>query len=130
MKEELKRPHPFNGLKCWHGRTIGHGNAFVELPTDESQIADIVAQWTSNDDCEPYADDPYEWSVAAVVRLIDGRYMSWETFQGATGNGFSEDAYGGEADIHFANDLETIVRFGLTAEGRENLGLQLPSGKS
>lgn len=121
MKEELPWPNPFiidpDYPNDWHGRTIGHDGADVHLPS-ESGVDDVVAQWMD--------DQGYDGEVCAVVRLLDGRYMSWETFWGPTGNGFSEDAYGGNADIHFANDLETIIRFGLTDEGREHLGLQLP----
>ena len=103
----------------WHGRVISHDGASTELPNGLSDLAEIVAQYET-DRCY------YEGSCAAVVRLNDGRYMSWETFWGPTGNGFSEDAYGGEADVHFANDLDTIVRFGLTDEVRGWLGLDLP----
>lgn len=103
----------------WHGRVISHGGASTELPNGFSDLAEIVAQYESDE-------SQWDGDVAAVVRLNDGRYVSWETFWGPTGDGFSEDAYGGEADIHFANDLDTIVRFGLTDEGRRWLNLSLP----
>lgn len=103
----------------WHGRVISHGGTSTELPDGFSDLGKIVAQYESDV-------SDYDGNVAAVVRLSDGRFMSWETFWGPTGSGFSEDAYGGDADIHFANDLDTIVRFGLTDEGRGWLNLSLP----
>lgn len=69
-------------------------------------------------------DDRWDGNCACVFRLKDGRYVSYETFWGPTGDGFAADAYGGDADLNFAANLETVVRFGLTDEGRKLCGLE------
>jgi len=69
--------------------------------------------------------DYWDGLVVAIVRLKDGRYVGWDTFWGPTGNGFCEDAYGGDAEVHFANDLERLIRFGLSEDARDRLGISL-----
>jgi hypothetical protein len=123
VSEELTRVNPF-GLGTpsedggWHGHVFTHGGVFGEIPTTLDQLAEIVAQ----DESDP---DDWEGTVVAVVKLKDGRFMSWESFWGPTGDGFHEDAYGGDADVHFAATLGEIIRFGLTDEGRQRLNLPL-----
>lgn len=103
----------------WHGRLISLDGTSAADFTD-ADVAEVVAA----------GDDGDEWdgSVAAVLRLNDGRYVSFETFYGPTGNGFSEDAYGGDADLNFAADLATATRLGLTDEGRRLCGIPNPEG--
>lgn len=62
---------------------------------------------------------------AGVVRLHDGRYVAWATFEDVTGHGFAYDAYGGDADIYFANTLDGVLRWGLTDEARRILKVTL-----
>lgn len=118
---DLVSPNPCGDLSSWHGHRIAHGGA-PPTPFTEEDVAEVIASY---DSAAPhgYLD---EGNVACVVRLKDGRFVSWETFYGVTGDGFHEDAYGGEADIHYAGTLDDIIRFGLTDEGRENLKLTLP----
>lgn len=114
MNENLPADNPFQYHdQKFPGRLIGHGGADATIPP-ESAVVDVVAQWERDD-----------WSdseTKAVVRLIDGRYCCWESWLDITFGGFED----GDVDVHFANDLETIIRFGLTDEGREQLGLKLP----
>ncbi len=100
--------NPFNRVD-WSGRLVSVDGA----PTDdftEEDVAEVVASGSSGDD--------WDGTVAAVLRLKDGRFVAYETFWGPTGDGFSADAYGGDADIHFAQTLDAVVAFGLTDEGR------------
>lgn len=98
----------------WHGQLVSHDKT-PTAPFTEADVEEVIG----------YGDDGDEWdgTVAAVLKLKDGRFVSWETFFGPTGHGFSEDAYGGNADLHFARDLETVVRLGLTNDGRRLTGL-------
>lgn len=47
--------------------------------------------------------------IAVVVRLKDGRFAAWTTWQDMTGSGFCCDAYGGTADIYFAPTVEAAL---------------------
>lgn len=60
---------------------------------------------------------------AAVVQLRDERWVAWESSWGPTGSGFSEDAYGGGANVYFASSLEGAIMLGLTPSSRKLLGL-------
>lgn len=101
----------------WHGRLISLDGTSAEDFT-EQDVVEVVAHGDSG--------DVWDGEVAAVLRLTDGRYVSYETFYGPTGHGFSEDAYGGDADLNFGADLDTVVRLGLTDEGRCLCGLPNP----
>ena len=68
----------------------------------------------------------WDGEVAAILLLNDGRYVSYETFYGPTGDGFYEDAYGGDADLVFSSSLENALRYGLTKNGRKLVGMPLP----
>jgi hypothetical protein len=57
------------------------------------------------------------------MKLHDGRYVSFETFYGPTGDGFLRDAYGGDADLVFSSSYEAAIMLGLTEEGRRLCGL-------
>lgn len=63
----------------------------------------------------------WDGSCAAIVVLNDGRYVSWESDWGPTGSGFSEDAYGGYADINFSSTLLDAYRFGIKTDTRNEL---------
>lgn len=102
----------------WDGCVRSIDDASTEWAT-LADVDEVVAQF--NDDA-----DEYDGECAAVVRLKDGRFMSWATFWGPTGDGFHEDAYGGDAEIFYAPTLEAIQRWALTAEHRRRLGLALP----
>lgn len=105
--------NPFN-RGDWTGRLV----SLDGTPTDdftETDVAEVVASGAT--------DDYWDGTAAAILRLKDGRFVAYETFWGPTGNGFSADAYGGEADLKFAHDLDTVTRLGLTDDGRELCGL-------
>ena len=60
-------------------------------------------------------------AVAAIVRLHDGRFVSWEAGDN-TGDGFRDDLYGGPAgtDILFAATAKMAAR-GISEQGRDSL---------
>ena len=107
--------NPYGEYQSWHGRTIAIDGASTDGVTDASLVAEVIAEYNSG--------EMWDGEVAAVVRLTDGRFVSWETFYGPTGDGFSEDAYGGDADLFVAPTYDAIVRWGLTDEGRRNLNI-------
>lgn len=80
---------------------------------DADDLAEILWQGSSG--------DTWDGWEAAVCRLKDGRYVAWETMYGPTGSGFSADAYGGEAQVFFANDLSLLVRRALGDAARREL---------
>lgn len=81
----------------------------------EQDIAEVLYQGETGDD--------WDGKVAAVFRLKDGRLVAYETFWGPTGDGFNEDAYGGNAELVFASDLRLLVNGALTDEGRRLAGV-------
>lgn len=89
------------------------------MPTAED-VAEVLHEASSG--------DQWDGTVAAVLKLHDGRFMVWETFYGPTGNGFIEDAYGGDAEIMFASTYDAAIRWGLTDEGRNLLDIPHPVG--
>lgn len=102
----------------WHGRWIVHGGV-SDADFTAGDVAEVIASATTPDAWDGFS--------AAVLRLTDGRFVSFESFYGPTGSGFCDDAYGGDADIHVAPDFDTIVRFGLTDEGRALLEIDSPN---
>jgi hypothetical protein len=103
---------PFNRGE-WHGQIRTFDDTSVEDFMDED-LDTIVAY--------DETDDEWDGDVAGIALLKDGRFVTWETFYGPTGDGFSEDAYGGDADIIVSSDLHTAVTLGLTDRGRARLG--------
>lgn len=99
----------------WHGsvRTVNAGD-LADMPA-VADVCDIIAAGATPED--------WDGTAAAIVRLVDGRYMAWETFWGPTGSGFVDDAYGGDADLWFCATLDEAINFGLTDTGRSLLGL-------
>lgn len=101
----------------WHGRRIAHADV-SDADFTKDDVAELIAS----------AESPARWDgiSAAILKLKDGRFVSFESFYGPTGTGFYDDAYGGDADIHFGPDVETVVRLGLTDEGRDLLQISHP----
>lgn len=100
----------------WHGEIVAHGEC------DDGEFGDddllrVLA----------YHEDPSQWDgeVYGLVELRDGRFVAWVMTYHPTGDGFNADAYGGDADIHVATDLELLVRMGLTDEARRALDLEI-----
>lgn len=98
------------GGKSWHGHVISDDGTSTH-PFTEADLDKVVFAGATDE-------SDWEGNCAAVILLKDGRYVTWETTWGPTGNGFSEDAYGGDADVHFSSTLDTAVNMGLTQEGR------------
>lgn len=100
----------------WRGRIESFdGTSCADFSGED--IAEIIA--ASSTDAE------WEGEVAAVFKLSDGRYVAFETYWGPTGNGFCSDAYGGDANICVGATVESVIKFGLTDEGRLLLKLTL-----
>lgn len=101
----------------WHGSLVSvDGTRTEDFVRDD--VARVVA-WGTTD-----ASD-WDGETAGIVELHDGRFVAWEATWGPTGDGFSEDAYGGESDILFAATVEA-ARAALSERGRELLTEVLP----
>jgi len=98
--------HPENGN--WHGSFMSD----EDLPTtlEEKEIEEVLWSFDSGPD--------WEGDCAAIVKMNDGRYITWESWWGPTGDGFHEDAYGGDSDIHITKDLKKALLFGLSDKYR------------
>lgn len=107
---ELPRSHPF-GFRCWDENCLSvDGTDTTLFPQDDSQLEIVIWSWDSG--------DQWDGECAAICQLKDGRFVAWETSYGPTGDGFCEDAYGGDAVLHFAGTLTNVALFGLTPEKR------------
>lgn len=100
----------------WHGefKRVGNVKAGPFMPGDVQKILYAGE-----------AGDDWDGTSVAVLALKDGRLVAWETIWGPTGNGFFEDAYGGDAEIWFAHSrhLKALINSALTDAGREIAGL-------
>lgn len=97
---------------AWHGSFVSLDGAVTD-DFVEADIERVIAFGTTH---------PNDWdgSSAGIVLLKDGRFCSWESGWGPTGSGFSEDAYGGDADIMFATTADA-ARNGISERARELL---------
>ena len=68
------------------------------------------ADFVFDDVAELIAEGGAGYNFAAIVRLHDGRFASWDAMWDVTGDGFCCDAYGGDADIFFAETAEAAAR--------------------
>lgn len=101
---------PFDGYGDHDGVLVFHGDD--RAPVNFEQDPWVIAQWDDGREC------------CAVVKLDDGRFAAWESWEDVTGSGFWADAYGGGAEVHVGSRSD-VVRFGLSDEARERLGLSL-----
>ena len=107
---------PFGWPDGHDGTTVYHGDDRTPVDFSEEPVL-VVAEWDSGSGfC--YSD------CCALVALSDGRFAAWESWEDVTGSGFCEDAYGGDAEVHIG-PRDEVVRFGLSRESRERLGLLL-----
>lgn len=112
--------NPFSGAESWHGQRLTPDGTSTDWDIAQEDVAEVIGEASTGGE--------WDGKVAAVLRLNDGRFVAWETFYGPTGDGFIEGAYGGDADLTFASTLDQAVRFGLTDEGRNLLGIPHPEG--
>lgn len=105
------------GARSWtHGQWHSVDNTEPSV-VNEDDLAEVLYQWTSG--------DTWDGTECGVIRLTDGRLVAWETWYGATGSGFSEDAYGGDAVLYFASkdNLKLLVNMALSDEMRRAINL-------
>ncbi len=109
---ELPPCTPFH-RNNWSGKIW----ALDDTPTTDFVLSDLKECLFSGD-----TGDGWDGKCAAICVLHDGRFISWETFWGPTGDGFNEDAYGGDADIFVSNNLIDAAMLGLSPEARRLCG--------
>lgn len=98
----------------WHGRLVSIAGTPVG-PITKTDVVQVLYHYADPDD--------WDGHEVCVLELKDGRYAAYETSWGPTGDGFSEDAYGGDADIVFGRDLNAVILEALTDFGRRRLGI-------
>jgi hypothetical protein len=86
----------------WHGALVSL-DGVSSADFGEEDVAEVIAY-------EETKDSKWDGNAAGVVRLKDGRFVAWEAAWGPTGDGFSKDAYGGNAAILFATTLRCALR--------------------
>jgi len=88
-------------LKNWHGKRISMDGADTSDFTKED--VDYVEFF--------YGDgDTWDGKEVCLFVLKDGRIIGYENFYGPTGDGFHEDAYGGDTDVIFAKSLGSLKK--------------------
>ncbi len=91
---------PWNAGR-WNKNIVSVDGAPVTIP-HPSEVSAVVA----------YHDCGWDEGMhVAVIKLCDGRFMAWENRVGVTGSGFSEDAYGGDAEVWVAWTHDDAVAF-------------------
>lgn len=86
---------------AWHGQLVSIDGCDASDFTRED--VDMVIAYGDT------GADEWDGSAAGIALLKDGRFIAWESTWGPTGSGFSEDAYGGDADIAFASTLKAAL---------------------
>jgi hypothetical protein len=112
-ENDIEVINPWNAA-TWDETLLTVDNASTKLP-EISELQEILYQGSSGD----------EWDGTAVfvAKINDGRYMAYETFWGPTGDGFSEDAYGGDAEVWFGYNFKKLILQALTDAGRQLVGI-------
>lgn len=116
MNSKLPVSHPFNSLERWYGSFMGDPSCSQDL--DEKDIDRVLWMDQSR---------PTDWdgSCGCIVLMQDGRYVTWESSWGPTGDGFSVDAYGGDADVHICRSLNDALLYGLSPVYRDKAAAAL-----
>lgn len=110
----LPSVHPFDRGQ-WSGRLISvDGTDTTDFNDRPDEPAEVIAAGDTG--------SGWDGDSAGVARLTDGRFVAWDTNWGPTGDGFYEDAYGGDADIFFGATEEAVVWMGLSAFARTLCG--------
>lgn len=103
---EMPFVNPFR-RSDWSGNTLDWtGKEIADLPEDESVVKRVV--WSYQDN------DRWDGQVAAIVELVDGRFASWESWYGPTGDGFNRDAYGGDSIVTITLNVPDAIQMGLS----------------
>jgi hypothetical protein len=97
----------------WHGEWQSVDGTIAD-EFDQDDVALVLAHGSSNR-------SDWDGKEAAVIQLCDGRIVAWETWWGPTGNGFCDDAYGGDTNVLFAESVDAVWNY-LTESARELLG--------
>jgi len=115
--EKNCRSVPWGSRSSWHGSLLSHDG------TDTKDITEADIDDGPEQEIGWYANGVNAWDgdCAVVLRLKDGRWMAYESSWGPTGSGFSEDAYGGDADLVFAASKDNAVKFGISEAKRPAL---------
>lgn len=98
----------------WHGQLISLDGAEAK-PFGEEDVKSVLY--------EGHTPGGWDGQQVAVLLLNDGRYVAYETYWDVTGDGFNEDAYGGDADVYFGKDLNNLILTALTDAGRRLCGI-------
>lgn len=98
----------------WHGSLVSIAGTPVG-PIEKEDVAKVLFHYADADD--------WDGHEVCVLELKDGRYAAYETFWGPTGCGFSDDAYGGDANIVFGWNLNDVILEALTDIGRRRVGI-------
>lgn len=118
------RPFPLPDVWRGHTSTWDGTNLLRIGLTTVDDIDEVIASGV-----EPSSDT--SGIVAAVLRLRDGRYISYQTYYNRTCDGFRETAYGGGvADLIVSSTLRTAALTGLTDIGRSLCGFPEDWGHS
>lgn len=100
------------GRSTWHGQLVStDGTPTVDFSAGDVHLVVSIGPAERSD---------WEGYDVGVALLKDGRFVSRESSRGPTGSGFSEDAYGGDADIAFSSTYDAAVRH-ISEAGREDL---------
>jgi hypothetical protein len=111
---DLIDPAPWN-RENWSGEMISADGCSTK-DFDRDDVKQLIAWWSYG--------AGGDGDTAGLVRLNDGRYVAWEAFYANTGDGFRADAYGGDADIIFANSIKAALNY-LPEEPRNALKQQI-----
>jgi len=106
---------PFNLGSSWSGDYISVDGTTETGPIIAENVEEVLYHGVQGDE--------WDGKEAVVFKMKDGRFVAYETFYGPTGNGFNEDAYGGDADLFFSTNLKFLILMALTDEGRRLCGI-------
>jgi hypothetical protein len=100
----------------WNGQFVSvDGTSTADFTYDD--VSDVII-------CCEEEYSGYDGTSFGIVKLTDGRYISWETTWGPTGNGFSADAYSGDADIYCSMSMKAMF-FYLSESARAKIAEEL-----
>lgn len=116
--DDLPQPNPWDS-STWHGHVVMLDHFEQELAGRDAlpPLEDVEKLIAAGD-----SDTQWDGQAAAVVQLKDGAFLGWSTWYQPTGDGFNEDAYGGNQSVYVSGSLTELVFRGLDEEGRRLCG--------